>query len=241
MPATSPRGSGRRRSTAERRRRAPTSSRSARFRRGEFAKFRGPRFRTLSQPTAWIGPPTAFWRGTRFCQSIFSNSPGRQLSLNQGASGPWEPRIVVPTLHGTVSVQFASFAPRRPEYKSIAFSISLKRRRQSDVSHVALPLNLGIFPSRPRRNTGNHVLSSLRLTLFINWRIFVAYVIGHGRSGLGEFSCPAIRSPELTLFRPADSGGTIGLNGWHSRREAGTAGLSVGHAHRLAAALPVVA
>ena len=34
---------------------APIPSRSALLRRGEFAKFRGPRLRTLSPPTAWIG------------------------------------------------------------------------------------------------------------------------------------------------------------------------------------------
>jgi hypothetical protein len=133
MPATSPPGSGRRRSTAERRDRSGAiPSRSARFRRVEFAKFRRPRFRTLA-----VGAAN---RCTNFARN--SQPPIRFLCAS------------------------------RPECKSIAILDQLENPRQSNVSHVALALNLGTFPSRPRRNAGNHVLSSLRLTLFINWRIF---------------------------------------------------------------------
>lgn len=170
MPATSPPGSGRRRSTAERRDRggadligpgfvaanspnsgARDSGRSPSRQRGSVRQRRSGAapdlsvdFFELARPPALVEPGRERAVGAANCCTNFARNSQRPIRFLRAS---------------------------KPEDKSIALSISLKRLRQSNVSHVALPLNLGTFPGRPRRNAGNQVLSSLRLTPFINWRI----------------------------------------------------------------------
>src|SRR5277367_3470196 len=111
-------------------------------------------------------------------------------------------------------------------------------------------LHVGIFipcPDQGRLNpcrtsaSGWPLARRREIDLFHKSAYFGEHALGNGQSGLGEFFCAANRSPEPALLRSADNGWTIGFKGRHSRREAGTAGLSVGHAHRLAAALRIAA